>query len=113
MRFARTRHAFNRQRKTDVFDSGPELLLPPPGASMLAAPLVVSAVIVVTVAIVQTVATVVTAATVLPVAAPSALHLVPAVVTTLLARKTAVSATTTAATVPVAPRTVSARGSAM
>ena len=105
--------SLSNEKRLTASNSGPEPLPLPPGAST---PVVLPAVSAETVATVVTVVTVVIVATaviVLLVAALPALHPVPAVATTLLARKTAVSATTTAATVPVAPRTVSARGSAM
>jgi hypothetical protein len=84
---------------TDKLNSGPEPLRLPRGASM-PEPAVLHVV---------TVEIVVTAETALLVAALSALLLVPAVVTTHLARKTAVSATTTAETAPAAQTTVSVR----
>jgi hypothetical protein len=99
-------NAFNRDKRLTAFDSGQELLLLLPGASM---PVVLHAASVVSVATVAIVVTVVIVETALPAVAQPALPPVPAVATTLPARKTAVSATTTAATAPVAPRTASVR----
>lgn len=93
----------NHDRKLTALHSGPELLPLLLGASMPVVPLAVSAETVATVVIV------VTAVTVLLVAAPPALLPVPAVATTLLARKIVASATTTVATAPAALRIASAR----
>lgn len=98
--------SLSNDKRLTASDSGPEPLPLLPGAST---PVVLPAVSAETVATVVTVVIVATAVIVLLVAALPALHPVPAVATTLLARKTAVSATTTAATAPAAPRIASVR----